>query len=99
MTVFTVADRLSTRGRNAEAAIEAHLELAREMLDAALAAAPSRRSCAATSWRASSACAARRSGACSAQLAEDQYAGAVTTREDALARARELLAKTTEMPG
>ncbi len=38
MTVLTVADRLATRGRKAEPAIAAHLELARELLDAAWAA-------------------------------------------------------------
>ena len=36
VTVFTVADRLATRGRNAEAAIAAHLELARELMAEAL---------------------------------------------------------------
>ena len=35
-TVLTCADRLATRGRNAEAAIEAHLELARELMAEAL---------------------------------------------------------------
>ncbi len=36
VTVFTVADRLATRGKNAEPAIAAHLELARAMLGPAL---------------------------------------------------------------
>ena len=36
VTVFTVADRLATRGKNADAAIAAHLELAREVLGPAL---------------------------------------------------------------
>jgi poly(A) polymerase len=36
VTVLTCADRLATRGRNADAAIEAHLELARELTSAAL---------------------------------------------------------------
>jgi poly(A) polymerase len=35
-TVLTVADRLATRGRNAEAAIAAHLDLARELMAEAL---------------------------------------------------------------
>jgi poly(A) polymerase len=35
-TLFTCADRIATRGKNAEAAIEAHLELARELMGAAL---------------------------------------------------------------
>src|SRR5262249_25423976 len=33
-TIFTVADRVATRGDNADAAIAAHLEVAREMLTA-----------------------------------------------------------------
>jgi putative nucleotidyltransferase with HDIG domain len=36
VTLLTCADRLATRGKNAEAAIEAHLELARELMTAAL---------------------------------------------------------------
>jgi hypothetical protein len=36
VTVLSCADRLATRGRNADAAIEAHLELARELLAHAL---------------------------------------------------------------
>ena len=36
VTLLTCADRLATRGRNADAAIEAHLELARDLMDAAL---------------------------------------------------------------
>jgi len=35
-TLLTCADRLATRGRNAEAAIEAHLDLARELMAEAL---------------------------------------------------------------
>jgi hypothetical protein len=37
VTVLSVADRLATRGRGAEEAISRHLELARVMLDEALA--------------------------------------------------------------
>ena len=36
VTVLSVADRLATRGRNSELAIERHLTLAREMLGDAL---------------------------------------------------------------
>jgi poly(A) polymerase len=36
VTVLTCADRIATRGKNAEAAIEAHLDLARELMSAAL---------------------------------------------------------------
>lgn len=36
VTLLTCADRIATRGRNADAAIEAHLGLARELMSAAL---------------------------------------------------------------
>jgi poly(A) polymerase len=36
VTLFSVADRLATRGKNAEPAIDAHLELAEELMPAAL---------------------------------------------------------------
>jgi poly(A) polymerase len=36
VTLLTCADRIATRGKNAEAAIEAHLELARDLMSAAL---------------------------------------------------------------
>ena len=79
ITIFTVADRLATRGRNAEPAIAAHLEVARELLAAARAedaAGPPRRSCAATSSCARPACPpGPRLGAILAQLEEDRYAG------------------------
>ena len=92
ITIFTVADRLATRGRNADAAIEAHLEVARELLAAARASpSPPSRSCAATSSSARPASPpGPRLGAILAQLEEDRYAGVIATREEALARAREL---------
>jgi hypothetical protein len=87
ITIFTVADRLATRGRNAEQAIEAHLEVAQELIAAArepvgkplvrgdelaqIAKGP-------------------RLGEILAQLEEDRFAGVISTREEALARAREL---------
>ena len=87
ITIFTVADRLATRGRNAERAIEAHLEVARELIAAArepvgkpllrgnelaeIAQGP-------------------RLGAILAQLEEDRFAGVISTRDEAMARAREL---------
>jgi hypothetical protein len=37
VTVLSVADRLATRGRNADRAVQLHLELARQMLPQALA--------------------------------------------------------------
>jgi poly(A) polymerase len=36
VTMLTCADRLATRGKNADVAIEAHLDLARELMNAAL---------------------------------------------------------------
>jgi putative nucleotidyltransferase with HDIG domain len=93
-TVFTVADRLATRGRNADAAIAAHLELAGEMLGLALDA---RDAVGAPPLLRGDELArelGRRPGAWVAELLarleEDRYAGEITTREQALARAREL---------
>ena len=96
ITVFTVADRLATRGRNAEPAIAAHLEVARELLaaaraeDAAGPAAPLVRGDELV--READVPAGPRLGAILAQLEEDRYAGVVVTRDEALARARELAA-------
>ena len=58
VTVFTVADRLATRGRNAEPAIAGHLEVARELLGHALA--PPNHACAAAARRRAGARARRR---------------------------------------
>jgi poly(A) polymerase len=92
VTVFTVADRLATLGRNSGPAIEAHLELAREMLGHALSfahEAPLIRGDELARelgrdpgpWL----------GETLARLAEDRFAGEVTSREEAVRRARELL--------
>ena len=84
VTLLSVADRLATRGRKADEAIAKHVELAREMLGAALAwraaAGAPRRCCAATSWRASSASTPgpRARARCCAQLAEARYAGEIS---------------------
>ncbi len=95
VTAFTVADRLSTRGRNADAAIAGHVELAREMLAAAFAertdgpqAPPLRGD---ELIRELGATPGPRLGRVLAELAEAHYAGEISTREQALARARELL--------
>jgi poly(A) polymerase len=96
VTVFTVADRLATRGRNAEPAIGAHIELAREVLGPALARraegplAPLLRGDELA--RELGMRPGRELGELLAQLEEDRFAGAVRTREDALKRARELYA-------
>jgi poly(A) polymerase len=94
VTVFTVADRLATRGRGAEPAIEGHLEVARELLGHALAGEADRpplvrgdelaRELDLTPGPAL--------GELLTQLEEDRFAGEIGTREDALARARELTA-------
>ena len=94
VTVFTVADRLATRGKNAEPAIAAHLELAREMLGPAL----ERRSAPKPEPIVRGDELARelgvsgpRIGRLLAELEEAQYAGEIRTREDALNLARSLL--------
>ena len=97
VTLLTVADRLATRGRKSEPAIAAHLEVAQQMLAAAFAehaagpAAPLLRGDElarelgrpAGPWL----------GQLLAALEEDRYAGEITTREDALRRARSLVAR------
>jgi putative nucleotidyltransferase with HDIG domain len=96
VTVFTVADRLATRGKNAEPAIRAHVELARELLGPALA----RRAEGAPAPLLRGDELARELGLphgpelgeLLAKLEEDRFAGAIRTREDALRRARELRA-------
>jgi len=95
VTVLSVADRIATAGRNADAAIDAHLELAREILGAALR------------WRAEGPprpllrrdelaaelgiTAGPELGRLLGELEAAQFAGEVVTREDAVRRARELL--------
>jgi tRNA nucleotidyltransferase/poly(A) polymerase len=89
VTIFTVADRHATRGRNADAAIAAHVELAREMLGADAIEPPLVRGdelMVELGIRPGP-----QLGRVLAQLAEDQYAGGISTRESALARASELL--------
>ena len=92
VTVLSCADRRATRGRNAETAIAVHLDLARELMGAAL------------DWREQGPPApllrgdelARELdmtpgpelGGLLAELEEAQYAGEVATREEAVAHAR-----------
>jgi len=95
VTIFTVADRLATRGKNAEPAIRAHLALAREVLGPAFA----RRAQGASEpllrgdelARELGLRPGRKLGELLAQLEEDRFAGEIATPADALARARELL--------
>jgi poly(A) polymerase len=91
VTVFTVADRLATRGRNAEPAIAAHLELARELLGPALARrAEGRRPPLVRGDELARELGLSPGPRLGELLAEDRFAGAIATREDAIARAREL---------
>jgi hypothetical protein len=89
-TIFTVADRLATRGKNAEAAITAHLEVARELLRAAEEPIPAPLVRGDELVREAGIEPGPRLGTILAQLEEDRFAGAISTREEALARAKEL---------
>jgi poly(A) polymerase len=95
VTLLTVADRLATRGRNADPAIAAHLELAEGMLAAAFAqraAGPQPPLVRGDELaRELGIAPGPRLGQLLADLEEDRYAGAIATREDALRRARELV--------
>ena len=94
-TLLTVADRVATRGRKAEPAIAAHLELAREMLAHAFALRaagprppliPGDQLAAELGIQPGP-----ELGALLRRLEEDRFAGEVATREEAVARARVLL--------
>jgi putative nucleotidyltransferase with HDIG domain len=92
VTIFTVADRLATRGRNADEAIAAHLELAREMLVYAREPLPAEPLVRGDDLaRELGIPPGRQLGELLAQLEEDRFAGAISTREDAIERARELI--------
>jgi poly(A) polymerase len=95
VTIFTVADRLATRGRNAEPAIAAHLELARQVLGPAFARRAERPQTplvrgdelAATLGIAPG----PELGRLLATLEEARYAGEIASREEAISLARSLL--------
>jgi putative nucleotidyltransferase with HDIG domain len=95
VTVLSVADRLATRGDNAERAIAAHLQLARQMLAEGLAwiADPPR-----PPLRGDDLAQALGIkpgpvvGDLLAELEAASFSGEVATREEAIARARELIA-------
>jgi hypothetical protein len=92
VTLLSIADRLATRGRNAEPAIAAHLDLARRMLAEAAAYDPGPPLIRGDELaRALDIRPGPRLGELLAQLEEDRFAGEITTREQAVARARELL--------
>ncbi len=94
VTILTVADRIATRGKNAEPAIAAHLELAREMLALAFAdraAGPQRPLVPGDELaRELGIAPGPQLGELLATLEEDRYAGEIATREQAIARARAL---------
>jgi poly(A) polymerase len=94
VTLLTVADRLATRGRKADAAISAHIELAVEMLQHAFAlraAGPQRPLVAGDELAAALGIRpGPELGALLAQIEEDRFAGEVSTPDEAIARAREL---------
>jgi len=93
VTVLSIADRLATRGSGSERAIERHLELARELLDAGLR------------WQAERPRPPLRGdeltrelglrpgpqvGEILQELEEAAYAGEINSRQQALEKAREL---------
>ncbi|MEJ7892276.1 MAG: CCA tRNA nucleotidyltransferase [Solirubrobacteraceae bacterium] len=99
VTVFTCADRLATRGRNAEPATAAHLARARGLLDYAFAPAPAEPLVRGDDLaRELGLKPGPQLGELLAQLEEDRFAGDISTREQALARAREHLAGPPNSP-
>jgi len=95
VTVLSVADRLATRGDNAERAIATHLELARQMLAEGLAwiADPPRPPVRGDEL--AEALGIKPGpvvGDLLAELEAATFSGEVATREEAIARARELIA-------
>jgi putative nucleotidyltransferase with HDIG domain len=97
VTVFTVADRLATRGKGADEAIAAHLEVAREMLGHALGERAAGRPAPLVRGHELARALGERPGPwlaeLLAQIEEDRFAGELSTREEALGRARAWLAK------
>jgi putative nucleotidyltransferase with HDIG domain len=95
VTVLSVADRLATRGRRSEEAIAKHLELTELMLDEALRweAAPPRPPVRGDELaRELGLTPGPRLGEILAELRQAAFAEEITTREEALERARTLLA-------
>ena len=98
VTVLSVADRLATRGRNADRAVELHLELAREMLADALAWRRSRPRPPIAGdelARALGIVPGPRLGQLLAELTEAAYAGEIDGEQQILAHARTWLAQDT----
>ncbi len=102
VTVLSVADRLATRGSGSAAAIEKHVELARELVGEALAwrDAPPRPPVRGDELtRASGADPGPAIGRVLAELEEASFAGEIATRAEALERGRELLGELQHSEG
>jgi hypothetical protein len=96
VTLLSVADRLATRGDNAQDAIARHLELARQLLGEGLAwsASPPRPPIRGNELaRALGNLPGPEIGRILAELEEASFAGEVSGREEALALARALRAR------
>jgi hypothetical protein len=94
VTVLSVADRLATRGDNAERAIDRHLELARQILPEALAWSERPPRAPVRGDELSQALGIRpgpQLGELLDELTEAAYAGEVSTREEAIGYARQLV--------
>jgi poly(A) polymerase len=92
VTVFTCADRLATRGRKSDTAIAAHLALARELLEHAFAGPPAEPLVRGDELaRELGVRPGPQLGELLARLEEDRFAGEISTREQAIARARDYL--------
>jgi putative nucleotidyltransferase with HDIG domain len=97
VTLLSVADRLATRGSGASEAISKHLELARQLLGEALTWAASPPVPPVRGDELARALGIRHGpelGRLLEELAEASFAGEVSSRDDAVALARELLART-----
>jgi poly(A) polymerase len=96
VSVLSCADRLATRGRNAERAIAAHLDIARELIVPALrwhSEGPPRAPLRGDELAAALGIeAGPELGRLLARLGEAAYTGEATTRDEAVALARRLLA-------
>jgi len=95
VTLLSVADRLATRGRGSEEAIARHLELARQLLGEALAwrSRPPRPPMRGDELaRAVGLRPGRELGRILDELEEASFAGEITSPQQAIGRARELLA-------
>jgi poly(A) polymerase len=101
VTLLSVADRLSTRGRGSDEAISRHLELARVLLGEALAwrTGPPRPPLRGDELaREVGLRPGRELGRILAELEEAAFAGEITSREQAIERARELVATGSSSP-